>query len=213
MDFHKLLEYRNIISKRMDCIASDEYMDINIDYLKYIHKYLFDGIIPNCGEYRYYNLYRRETILNDNSISYEDYHTIDYYLRCEFDRIHNTDFLGLDDNSKIEHIMMMIINIWIIHPFNDGNTRSLIIFIKKYLNYYGYDVDYKYFKDNILFFRNAIVRAIYENSEYDVIPNNKPLYNFIYNLINDDKIKLNNYDLTAHNMFINKGKGKKKVKK
>ena len=75
--------------------------------------------------------------LDDNIIK-----NIDNKIGC---LINTTEF---NYDEKIAFLFNTIGYIWFIQPFLDGNTRTLLVFMKWYLNKLGYDIDYT---DNILF--------------------------------------------------------------
>ncbi|WP_303920736.1 Fic family protein [Treponema berlinense] len=43
--------------------------------------------------------------------------------------------------EKIKHLARFIANIWQIHPFGEGNTRTTAVFTIKYLNSLGFKVN------------------------------------------------------------------------
>lgn len=83
------------------------------------------------------------------------------------------------------------------HPFREGNTRTIAVFIEKYLNYLGYHVDNKLFKDKSIYFRNALVRSNYlgirENKTY--------LIKFYENLLLGKNNDLHSEDLIVKELF------------
>jgi len=60
-----------------------------------------------------------------------------------------------------EHIARFTSNIWQVHAFCEGNTRTTAVFIIKYLRTLGFDVSNDIFAKNAWYFRNALVRANY----------------------------------------------------
>lgn len=70
-----------------------------------------------------------------------------------------------------------------VHPFMEGNTRTTVIFIIKYLKELGYNIDYSLFKDNSKYFRNALVRSNYSNDKLDIKEDNSYLIKFYENLV------------------------------
>ena len=46
--------------------------------------------------------------------------------------------------------------IWQVHAFGEGNTRTTAVFIQKYLNYMGFDVDNSLFLENSLYYRKRL---------------------------------------------------------
>ena len=212
MDYHKLLQNRETVIERMNELYSSDDFKLNKEYLKEIHGYLFKNILPESGKYRDYNIRRHEVIINEESVAYEDHNTIDTYLDFVFKDIKRCNFDDLTDEEKINHIINIITNIWTIHPFSDGNTRTITIFIVKYLNSLGYDIDTSYFRKNAEYFRNAIVRAVYSNNNYHVEPNREPLYIFLDNIINKNNNKLRGDLLIVREMFEKNNKTKVRKK-
>lgn len=51
----------------------------------------------------------------------------------DFDREKKFSYKELNLKEKIEHIAEFISGIWQIHPFAEGNTRTVAVFIIKYL--------------------------------------------------------------------------------
>ena len=59
--------------------------------------------------------------------------------------------------------------IWHIHPFREGNTRTVVAFSVLLADYLGIDLDYNLFVDNASYVRNALVwctQGIYSIYEY-----------------------------------------------
>ena len=57
----------------------------------------------------------------------------------------------------MKHIKTFISGIWQIHPFGEGNTRTITVFLIKYLRTMGFQVDNKPFQENAKYFRDALV--------------------------------------------------------
>lgn len=78
---------------------------------------------------------------------------------------------------------------------SEGNTRTTVVFIQKYLISIGFDVNNDLFKDNSLYFRNALVRANYTNYSIGVKETKKYLIMFFENLLFNKNNILNNAEL------------------
>ena len=81
------------------------------------------------------------------------------------------------------------------HPFQEGNTRTTAVFIQKYLISMGFNINNELFKDNALYFRNALVRANYTNYSVGVKETKKYLNMFFENLLLNKNNDLNKDDL------------------
>ena len=54
----------------------------------------------------------------------------------------------------INNITKFSSNIWQVHPFCEGNTRTIAVFIIKYLRTFGFNIDDEVFAENSWYFRN-----------------------------------------------------------
>lgn len=92
-------------------------------------------------------------------------------------------------------------SIWQIHPFRDGNTRTIALFIEKYLVSLGYDVDNTMFKEKSAYYRNALVRSNYFNNYLNIKQDNSFLIKFYENLLLDKNNNLHSRDLIVEELF------------
>ena len=86
---------------------------------------------------------------------------------------------------------------WQIHPFREGNTRTTAVFTMKWMQTFGFSVDNDVFKDNSWYFRNALVRANYNNIPKRIFATTEYLEMFFRNLIFGEKNKLSNRNMLA----------------
>ena len=90
----------------------------------------------------------------------------------------------------VKHINRFIANVWQIHPFGEGNTRTTAVFTIQYLKHLGFKVTNEVFADNSKYFRNALVRANYSNIQYGIKETTEYLERFFRNLLMGEKNKL-----------------------
>ncbi len=82
--------------------------------------------------------------------------------------------------------------LWQIHVFAEGNTRTTAVFFIKYLRTLGFDVQNDIFAEYAWFFRNALVRANYNNLRKNVHETTEYLEMFLRNLLLDEDNELSN---------------------
>jgi len=128
------------------------------------HSLLFSNI-PNfeypVGKKRTYNIYKEQDVLNGESVAYTNYQSIDDTLQYDFNE-EETKMNTYDDLSIEELVLQItqfISNIWQVHPFGEGNTRTIATFFMKYLQYFDIEVSNQPFKDHSNYFRDALVLA------------------------------------------------------
>ena len=148
-----------------------------------IHRYLFADVFPHAGQMRDYNISKNEWVLNGKSVFYASYDSIQATLDYDFKNEKDFSYKGLSKQELVKHIAKFASDIWQIHPFCEGNTRSTAVFIIKYLTAKGFKLGNEYFAKNSWYFRNALVRANYEDYQLDVYPTTIYLENFFENLL------------------------------
>lgn len=97
-------------------------------------------------------------------------------------------------DESIKHLCKFTSNIWQVHPFCEGNTRTTAVFLIKYLRTFGFDINEEVFAENSWYFRNSLVRANYKNFQKNVFEDTSFLESFFYNLLaNTNKDLKNRY--------------------
>lgn len=81
---------------------------------------------------------------------------------------------------------------WQIHIFGEGNTRTTAVFFIKYLKTLGFNVTNDIFAENSWYFRNALVRANYNDVKNGIYETTEFLEIFLRNLLLNEKNELKN---------------------
>ena len=180
------------VSVRIAEILSEKAFNFSPTEMLNIHKRLFTGIYKEAGKYREYNFTKKEWILNDDTVTYSSYEAIKETIEYDFNQEKNFSYKDLSLDDTISHLSRFISNIWQVHPFCEGNTRTTAVFLIKYLRTFGFNVNDEIFADNSWYFRNALVRANYKNYEKNVFEDITFLEKFFYNLLTNTKYELKN---------------------
>ena len=151
--------------------------------LQSIHRWLFTGVFKSAGQFRTYNISKKEWVLNGKSVFYAAFDSIRDTLDYDFGQEKAFSYSELDSAQAIKHIAKFISGIWQIHPFCEGNTRTTAVFMIKYLQTFGFNVSNQVFADNSWYFRNALVRANYNDLQNDVHATTAFLEQFMENLL------------------------------
>lgn len=107
----------------------------------------------------------------------------------------NYDYADVGSRGKIEHVVNFASKLWVQHAFLEGNTRTLAIFVIKYLRSIGFSLDNQPFEDNSWYFRNALVRANYRNGVRGVHADDRFMKRFFGNLLLGEHNELKNRTL------------------
>ena len=193
----------DLVSLKIAMILEDKSFGFSPITLKNIHKHLFKDIYDFAGDYRTYNITKKEDILNGDTVKYVNYQDIESYFEYDFKEEKEFDYSKINKNELIKHIAKFTSSIWQVHAFGEGNTRTTAIFIKKYLSNMGFNVNNDMFKEKSLYFRNALVRSNYGNIPKGIYPTFDYLIMFFENLLQGKNNKLENKDLYVKKLFEN----------
>ena len=180
------------VSARMIAVINSPTFNFSVAYYLGLHRQIFDGVFKFAGEIRSVELTKREWVLNGDSVQYTPSCMIKDTLEYEFDRERKFKYKGLLEDRFVEHFAAFISGIWQIHPFREGNTRTAALFAIKYLRSRRYSVTNDLFAVKSYYFRNALVRANYENDRLGVEKTQIPLEEFFKVLLYGDEIELHN---------------------
>lgn len=180
------------VSARIAEILSEKTFNFSpIEYIT-IHKRLFQGILSHAGKIRDYNITKNEWVLNGNTVLYASAANIRETLNYDFSQEKNFDYKNLSLNEAISHIAKFVSGIWQIHAFGEGNTRTTAVFIIKYLRTYGFDISNEAFANHSWYFRNALVRANYNDFSKGIYATTEYIERFFRNLILGEHNELKN---------------------
>lgn len=134
-----------------------------------IHRRLFEGVFDHAGQIRKYNISKKEWILNGETVIYADFNSIKDTLDYDFATEKQFSYEGLSVEASVKHLAKFASDIWQIHPFGEGNTRATAVFMIKYMKTFGFRVNNDAFRENSWYFRNALVRANYNDLQKGIV--------------------------------------------
>lgn len=191
----------DLVSTRIVELLQEDNFELSINYLKYVHKYLFQDVYEFAGEFRKIDFSKHERILNNDSVAYGDHKLLEQSLDYDITLEKNKNYKEMNIVDVINNITDFSSRIWQIHPFREGNTRTTALFIEKYLVSLGYNVDNTLFKDKSVYFRNALVRSNYFNNYLNIKEDNSFLIKFYENLLLGKNNNLHSKDLIVEKSF------------
>ena len=153
------------------------------EYLS-IHRRLFTGMYKFAGKIRNFNITKKEWVLNGETVLYASAESLKATLEYDFEQERKFSYKGLSETEIIEHLAHFVSNLWQIHVFGEGNTRATAVFLIKYLQKLGFkNVNNDLFANHSWYFRNALVRANYEDISRSIHRTEKYLIRFLSNLL------------------------------
>lgn len=157
-----------------------------------IHRRLFEGVFDHAGQIRKYNITKKEWVLKGETVIYSSWNSIKETLDYDFSTEKQFSYEGLSLSESVKHLAKFASDIWQIHPFCEGNTRATAVFMIKYMKSFGFDVNNDAFEHHSWYFRNALVRANYNDLKNGVHATTKFLEQFFSNLLMGTTYELKN---------------------
>ena len=182
-----------ILSEKAFSFTPNEYISI--------HKKLFTGIYGHAGKLRDYNITKKEWVLNGASVLYGSASELQATLDYDFSEEKKFSYKNLSMEEIIHHLAIFVSRLWQIHVFGEGNTRTTAVFFIKYLRTLGFGATNDIFAENAWYFRNALVRANYNDLKNGIHETTEYLELFLRNLLLDEKNELHNRSMHISGMF------------
>lgn len=189
------------VSVRIAKILSEKAFSFTPNEYISIHKKLFTGIYGYAGKLRDYNITKKEWVLNGATVLYGSASELRATLDYDFSEEKKFSYKNLSMEEIIHHLAIFVSRLWQIHVFGEGNTRTTAVFFIKYLRTLGFEVTNDIFAENAWYFRNALVRANYNDLKNGVYETTEYLELFLRNLLLDEKNELHNRSMHISGMF------------
>ena len=173
-----------LLSERAFSFTPNEYLSI--------HRRLFAGIYSHAGCIRDYNITKKEWVLNGATVLYGSATELRATLEYDLSEEKKFSYRNLSIDELIHHLAVFVSRLWQIHVFSEGNTRTTAVFFIKYLRTLGFDVTNDIFAENAWYFRNALVRANYNDLKNGAYETTEYVEIFLRNLLLNESHPLQN---------------------
>ena len=180
------------VSKNIVRVLSEPSFSFSVQGLAGLHRRIFKGVMKHPGDFRQYNITKKEWVLDGETVLYGPFEDLTRTIEYDLEQERSFRYKGFTQIQIIEHLARFISGIWQIHPFPEGNTRTTAVFLIKYLRSMGIPATNDMFKEHSWYFRNALVRANYRNALKGIEPTTEYLVLFFRNLIIGENNELKN---------------------
>ncbi|MCQ2558556.1 MAG: Fic family protein [Oscillospiraceae bacterium] len=182
-----------VLSEQAFSFTPNEYISI--------HRKLFTGIYDHAGKIRDYNITKKEWVLDGATVLYGSASELRATLEYDFSEERKFSYKNLSMDETIHHLAFFVSRLWQIHAFGEGNTRTTAVFFIKYLRSLGFKATNDIFAENAWYFRNALVRANYNDLKNGVHETTEYLELFLRNLLLDEHNELHNRTMHISGKF------------
>lgn len=106
------------VSVRIAAILSEKAFSFTPNEYLSIHRKLFDGIYPNAGCMRDYNITKKEWVLGGETVIYGSASELKATLEYDFSEEKKFSYRGLSMDELIHHLSLCVSRLWQIHVFS-----------------------------------------------------------------------------------------------
>lgn len=135
------------------------FSDFSPDGLCEIHRFLFGDIYDWAGKYRIINIQKAEKLLAGQSVWYSNDEDIERDLDRAFEAIHAFDWNGCSREEFVGALTRLFPPLWQVHPFREGNTRTVVMMMTLFVEAHGYFFDKDLLAASAGYVRDAFVMA------------------------------------------------------
>ena len=146
-----------------------------------MHYRIFRDIFDWAGKIRVINIEKMEAPLGNISIEYSDTFDIEQDARAVLKDMNLYDWKHASFDETVKSFSGYMAALWKVHPFREGNTRTVVTFCAMFIEEQGIYIDSGLFKDNAEYMRDALVAASAIFS--DLGDRRKPEY--LYHIVED----------------------------
>lgn len=133
-----------------------------------IHRFLFGDIYEWAGRYRVINIEKREKLLAGRSVWYSNDEDIPRDLDMVFQMMHRKQWGQLSRQEFVSELTRCFPKLWQVHPFREGNTRTVVMMLTFFVEYHGYYMDQELMASSAGYVRDSFVMASLDQfSEYE----------------------------------------------
>lgn len=119
------------------------------DLIRRIHTHIFKDIFDWAGEYRTIPLYKEELVLPRYSIPYSSPENISKDLKEKITDLNAIAWQNMSTEEIASTFARKMALLWRVHPFRDGNTRTMLSFSYLYAKEHGFPLEIETFTNNL----------------------------------------------------------------
>lgn len=154
------------VTYRLKEIAADPLSgEYNYIHLLKMHEYIFQDMYEWAGQQRKLNIYKEEHILGGLSVDYSDVFDIPKDAESILSEMRAKKWNSMDLHTAAVEFSDSLAKLWRVHPFREGNTRTVITFCCQYADEIGLTPNRDLFENNAQYVRTALVayNAIFDD--------------------------------------------------
>ena len=143
--------------KLLDIDAWFENKSLNYETFLEVHKYIFGDLYEWAGQIRTIDIYKEEAVLGGVSLTYGEISSIQLQIETIIDDLNQVEWSNISVEDMIPLFSDLIAQLWLIHPFREGNTRTVMRFAGLFAHAKGFPLNSKLLRDHASYLRKSLV--------------------------------------------------------
>lgn len=131
--------------------------EYNTEHLLKMHHYIFQDLYDWAGEPRVIAIYKEEDVLGGMSVEYSDPFDITKDIHFILSDMRKKAWKNMTREQAATEFCDSLAQLWKVHPFREGNTRTTITFCCQYADEIGLNMNREIFEKNSRYVRTALV--------------------------------------------------------
>ena len=136
-----------------------EEKQFDLSRLLAIHKHIFGDVYEWAGIIRNISMVKGERVLGGDTVRYAQPDDIEKECAAVLKKLNETDWSALGVYETAETFSRLIAELWQVHLFREGNTRTTITFATQFAEAHGFRMDKTLLKESAAYVRDALVKA------------------------------------------------------
>lgn len=157
-------EAQIFIAKFLDMSSIANQLDFkSYKSLQWIHHFIFSDLYNWAGEFRTVDIFKHERVLGGLSVKYSNENEIVSDLKKAFEWS-NKRLWDYDNPQLTEDFSKFMTDLWRIHPFREGNTRTVSVYMNSFAESNELRFDGELLSKRAGYLREALVLAAVEEA-------------------------------------------------
>ena len=155
------IERKIVLAKLYELRQNHQIGNFDVSHFVEIHRFLFEDIYPFAG------LFRNENIAKGN-FSFAEWEYIEDELKKLLDQLKEENYLqNLDRDTFIKRLSYYMAELNVLHPFREGNGRTIREFIRQLAYRNGYVLNLKNINPKEML--HACIRSVVDTTQLENI--------------------------------------------
>lgn len=160
------LESRLTNLRLMELSASTVKVPNTLQGLQSIHHYIFQDVYAWAGGIRKVSVFKSEEVLSGASAAYSDPNAIVKDAGAALRTLNSRPWTTMALDEKAATLSQDVSELWRVHAFREGNTRTVVAFMDKFTREHEMQLDLNLLRENADYVRRSLVMATVDRPEY-----------------------------------------------